>query len=588
MSTVSSTGSASSSSASASYSGYTRGFNATELAQIAYEDRLSKADSLDTKITTNKTKISSYQSLQSLLQAVQVPLDSLRNSVKVTGDSSDAFLKRSATLTSSDSTSASSYLSATAKYGTSLGDHEIVVNQVAKAERLGSSEQSSSSDTMNLSGTFTLGTVSADDGSSDPSSAVITITDDMSLSDIADAINVSASATGVNASVVQTSGSEYMLVLTGAKTDRQITLNAGAGTDDVLVSLGVIDALGAKVDQLQAAQAAKLTIDGVSISRASNTIDDALSGITLDLYKPTVTTASSTTIDSGSGATVTSSSVTSNTLTLDVSNDISSIESEIDEFLSAYNSLRDFVLTNQSLNSNGTASDTAVLFGDSILRGVSSSVQSILSSNVNGVSLGSIGISFDINNYLVLDSEKLSNALANSYDSVQALFSYQMTSSSGSLMLLKSSDSLTSASFSLDVQVDGSGNLSSVSCNGDSSLFTVSGSSIKGATGSIYEGLSFVYVGKTSQTISVSVSAGIAERMYNSIDTYADSYSGQLASQISYLQEQDTDLSTRISAIQSDAEAYREFLLTKYSNIAAKLALAQTTLTMLEALSKSG
>jgi len=587
MSTVSSTGSASSSSASASYSGYTRGFNATELAQIAYEDRLSKADSLETKISTNQTKISSYQSLQSLLQAVQVPLDSLRNSVKVTGDSSDAFLKRSATLTSSDSTSASSYLSATAKYGTSLGDHEIVVSQVAKAERLGSSEQSSSSDTMNLSGTFTLGTVSADDGSSNPSSAVITITDDMSLSDIADAINVSASATGVNASVVQTSGSEYMLVLTGAETDRQITLNAGAGTDDVLVSLGVIDALGTKVDQLQAAQAAKLTIDGVSISRASNTIDDALSGITLDLYKPTVTTASSTTIDSGSGATVTSTSVTSNTLTLDVSNDISSIESEIDDFLTAYNSLRDFVLSNQSLNSDGTASDTAVLFGDSILRGVSSKVQSILSSNVNGVSLGSIGISFDVNNYLVLDSETLSNALANSYDSVQALFSYQMTSSSGSLMLLKSSDSLTSASFSLDVQVDGSGALSSVSCNGNSSLFTVSGSSIKGATGSIYEGLSFVYVGKTSQTISVSVSAGIAERMYNSIDIYSDSYSGQLASQISYLQEQDTDLSTRISAIQSDAEAYREFLLTKYSNIAAKLATAQTTLSLLEALSKS-
>jgi len=506
MSTVSST----SSSTSAGYASYTSGFNATELAQIAYEDRLSKADSLTSQVSANTTKIAAYQSLQSLLKAVQVPLNSLRNSVKVTGSSSDSFLLRSVGLTSSDSSSAGSYLTATASYGTALGSHDIVVSQVAKAERLGSGEQTSSSAALSLAGTFTLGTVSADDGSSSPTSSVITITDSMSLSDIANAINVSQSGTGVSASVVQTSDSEYMLVLSGTNTDRQITLTAGSGTD-VLTSLGVTTGTGAKAEPLQTAQAALLTIDGVSVTRSSNTISDALDGVTLNLYKPTVSTAYSTTTNSGS--TVTSASVTSNTITLDISNDTSSVENEIDEFLSAYNSLRDFVLTNQALNTDGTASSSAVLFGDSILRGVTKSVQSILSSEVNGVSLGSIGISFDSNNYLVLDSSTLKEALSNSYSSVQSLFSKQL-------------------------------------------------------------------VGST-------ITVGIAQQLYSTIDTYANSYDSQIANRVSYLEDQDSDLTSRISTIQSNAEAYREFLLTKYSNIAAKLAVAQTTLTLLAALTKS-
>ena len=585
MATVSSTNTSSAaSSTSASYATYTSGFNATELAQIGYEDRLSKADSLSTKVTANQTKISAYQSLQSLLQSVQTPLKALRNSVQATGSASDAFLSRSIAMTSSDSTAANSYLGATVAYGTTLGSHDIIVNQVAKVERLGSiSEIASASNGMSLSGTFTLGTASAEDGSG-ATSAVISISSGMTLADIAGAINVSQSATGVVASVVQTSDSKYMLVLTGATTDRTLTLAAGSGTD-VLQSLGITNG-GAKADILQSAQPAKLTIDGVTVTRSTNTISDALKGVTLSLYKPSVATAYSTTTSGGS--TVTSASVTSTTLSLDVANDTSTVETDINAFVSAYNSLRDFVLTNQSLSTSGTkASDSAVLFGDSILRSVTSSVQSILSSEVNGISLGKLGISFDVNNYLQIKTATLENALDNSFDSVQALFSYQASSSSGNLQLLSHNDTLTSATLNFDLTVDGTGKLSGVSCNGDSSLFTVDGGSIKGAAGTIYEGMAFVFVGNTNQSITVNLSSGIAERLYSTISEFADSTSGQIANAVSSLTSQDNDLSSRITAIQSDAEAYRQFLLTKYSNIAAKLATAQTTLALLAALSKT-
>lgn len=587
MATVSSTNTNSAtSSTSAGYATYTSGFNATELAQIGYEGRLAKADSLSTKVTANQTKISAYQNLQSLLQSVQSPLKALRNSVQAKGSASDAFLSRSIALASSDSTAANSYLGATVAYGTTLGSHDITVNQVAKVERLGSiSEMSSASSALSLSGTFTLGTASAEDGSG-ATSAVISISSDMTLADIAGAINVSQSATGVIASVVQTSDSKYMLVLTGATTDRTLSLTPGGGTD-VLQSLGITsDGSGTKADVLQSAQAAKLTIDGVAVTRSTNTISDAIKGVTLSLYKPSVATVYSTTTSGGS--TTTSASVTSTTLSLDVANDTSTVETNINAFVSAYNSLRDFVLTNQSLSTSGTtASDSAVLFGDSILRSVTSSVQSILSSEVNGLSLGKLGISFDVNNYLQIKTATLENALDNSFDSVQALFSYQASSSSGNLQLLSHNDTLTSATLNFDLTVDGSGKLSGVSCNGDNSLFTVDGGSIKGAAGTIYEGMAFVFVGNTNQSITVNLSSGIAERLYSTISEFADSTSGQIANAVSSLTSQDNDLSSRITAIQSDAEAYRQFLLTKYSNIAAKLATAQTTLALLAALSKT-
>jgi flagellar hook-associated protein 2 len=563
----STTSSTSTTSGTTSYSQNRNEFDTDALVEAAYQARLAKADTLSVSVTKNETKIAAYTDMQTKLQAVETSLDTLRSAPGTKGKASDVFLDRTTYLTSSTSTAASGILSATVEDGTEIGTHDIKVTQVAKVERLGGGSVSSRSDDLGWTGTFSLGTKATSDGLSTTGtlSTDISITADMSLDEIVDSINAAKASTGVTASVVKSSDSAYMIVLSGVETDRDITLSTTSG-DNVLNKLGLTDSAGAKVVPLQKAQGAVLTVDSVPITRSSNTIDDAIDGVTLNLYKA----------EAG------------NTLSLEVANDLSGISTQINAFVTAYNAFRDLVLTNQTTGSDGTASSGATLFGDSLLRSTSNTLQSMLGTAIDSTSLATIGITMDSSNKLVIDDTILENALTNSLSSVQDLFSYQATTSSGNLKLLSHGDGPTSADFDLKVTVDSTtGSITSASVDGDASLFTVSGNTIKGVKGSIYDGLSFVFTGKATQTVSVKISQGIADRMYQAIDTVANSDDGQLTEKISGLQDTNSDLETRISTIQTNATSYRDFLLDKYSKIEAKLAKAQSVLDLLEALNKA-
>ncbi|MBR9971452.1 flagellar filament capping protein FliD [Magnetospirillum sulfuroxidans] len=544
---------------SVSYSQNRNEFDTDALVEAAVSAKLTRADSLETKVTANETKIAAYEEMQTLLLAMQDSLQALRSDPSSSGQDDDVFLNRTGYLTSGTTTSADTLLSVTVEDGTALDKHEIEILQVAKTERLGGTTQSSRSDDAGISGSFTLGTTLG----STTTSATITLTDDMSLDDIVDAINAETSNTGVKASVIKVSDDEYMMVLTGSETAATITLADSSGS--ALQDLGLIDENGDKADVLQAAQVAQLKIDGVTIERTSNEIDDAIDGITLTLYKA----------EAG------------NTMTLEIDNSLSDIKEQILALVETYNAFRDFVLTNQTTTSSGTADDSAVLFGDSTLRSISTSLQEALGSAIDKTSMAVLGLSFDSSNYLVLDEDTLDDALLNDLDQIESLFSYQATTSNGNLSLLRHGDGPEAAEFTLDIAVDDDGNITSVSVDGDDSLFTVSGSRIIGATGSDYEGLTFVFTGKSSQSIDVSLSQGIADRMWQAVESVADEYDGTLTVMVTDLEEANTDLDERITTIEANAETYRSYLLEKYARIEAKLAEAQSILDLLEALTNA-
>lgn len=548
-------------SSTTSYSQNRNDFDTTSLVEAAVADRLARADTLETKLSTNEAKITAYQEMQDLLLTMQDSLQALRGDPSSSGKDDDVFRNRTGYLTSSTSTDADTLLSVTVEDGADLTSHEIEILQVAKTERLGGGTQSSRSDNLGWNGSFSLGTTL--DGTS--SSATITITDSMSLDDIVDAINAETTTTGVSASVIKVSDDEYMMVLTGSETAATIDLADSDGS--VLQQLGILDDQGQKADVLQAAQSAQLVIDGVTIERGSNQIDDAVDGITITLYKA----------EEG------------NTLTLEIDNSLSDIKEQVQALVEAYNGFRDFVLTNQSTADDGTADESATLFGDSTLRSVSSQLQTALTSSIDEASLASLGITFDDDNKLELDEDTLDDALLNSLDEIQALFSYQATTSSGNLTLLRHGDGPASAEFTLDITVDTSGDISAVSMGGDSSLFTFDSATgrIFGAEGSDYEGLTFVFSGSATQSITVSLSQGIADRMWQAVETVADEYDGQLAGMISNLEKADESLQSRIDTIESNAERYRSYLLDKYARIEAKLSEAQSVLDLLDAITNS-
>lgn len=557
MSSVSSTSSSTSTTSTSTTTSSTTDyddFDTASLVEAKLESRYNRIDSMSSEVTANETKIAAYEDLQGMLQDLTDNLTALRGDPSSTGKSSDVFRDRTAYLTSSTSTSASTYMSATVEEGTDLDTHTITITQVAKANILGSSTQSSRYTALGVSGTFTLGTSTG--------SASITVDEDMSLGDIADAINAEQSTSGVKASVMKVSDSSYQLILTSVSTGETITASDTSGT--VLTNtLGLLNSSGAinSSNVLQSAQKAIFSVDGVTITRSSNDIDDVLDGVTLHLY---------------------SAPSTDTTLTLEVSNDLTAIQDAITALVETYNTLRDFVVTNQTTTSSGTADDSATLYGDSTLRSIASTLQSILSSGTSDTSLAALGITFDDNNKLVVDDSALGNALLDNLDDIQALFSYTMTSSSGDLSLVRHPNA--AFDFTLKVEVDSSGALTSASVGGDSSLFTVSGSTIKGATGSIYEGLTLVYTGSTSKSITVNLTQGIADQMYYASDAVGNSDDGTLVSVIKSLNNNNDTLNDKIDTLTSSTQTYANYLYNLYANMASKISEAETTVKLLKAL----
>ena len=148
------------------------------------------------------------------------------------------------------------------------GSHQIDVTQLAASQRNRSSEYTSSTETLNSGSAFDITvtsngstqTISVDAGDDTPAGVVAAI---------------NASGTGFTATLIDTgtAGANYRIVLQGP-----------SGSDNAFTVSSTPD-LGFHTagNQLQSAANALLTVDGMSIERTSNTISDAIAGVTLNL-----------------------------------------------------------------------------------------------------------------------------------------------------------------------------------------------------------------------------------------------------------------------------------------------------------------
>jgi flagellar hook-associated protein 2 len=149
----------------------------------------------------------------------------------------------------------------------------------------------------------------------------------------------------------------------------------------------------------------KIIFNGISIERNSNTISNLVTGVTLNLKSVM--------------------SVDENDVTIDVANDVSAVKSKIDEFITTFNDLYNYIKTN-TVSSNGIR---GTLIGDAS----SSSLLSILSSSayspVSGLGSGTInsltemGITFNINTGLsITNADQLNSALENNIEEIEQTF----------------------------------------------------------------------------------------------------------------------------------------------------------------------
>jgi flagellar hook-associated protein 2 len=519
-------------------------------AQVA--TKTAAATTIQTSITANEAKISAYQQLQTLLTTLTTDTTSLSKSI-VNSLSSSAYGARSATITSTGDVSASSAVSMAISNGAATGDHTLTVTQIATAHKVIGTAVADKSADLGLTGTFSIGLEGG-------TSADISVTSGMTLEDLVDTINAQTSTTNVQASIIQISSNQYEMILSATKDNADITTSVVSG-DDVLTTLGVTDSSGAFTDVLQESQPAIFSVDGITLTRDTNNITDVLSGVSFSLLQSTP-----------SGSTV--------KISIDV--DTSSIQTALQQFVTSYNAVRDYVTTQQTLSSSGTADTSAVLFGDGTMRSVTTQMEQVLNSIVGDLSMSDLGLSFSDTNDLVLDTSTLATTLADNLDGVIALLATKTTSSSAALAVVNTSSSPPS-SFVMDIAVDSSGALS-VSVGGDSSLFTVSGRTIIGKAGTIYSGMAFSYSSTSSASVTITSTIGIAAQINAIASAASNKTSGSLQDLITNLQSQDDRMQQQIDDINERAAIYRTMLTTQYAKYQSAISSANSTLDYLSAL----
>lgn len=326
---------------------------------------------LATKEASYQAKLSAFGSLKGALSSLQTAAQTLKN----------ASTFSSKTTSSADATVATATASTTATAGT----YDIAITTLAKAHSI-------RTDTNFAAGaTFGAGTLSIQIGSG--TAQTVTIEAGKTLAQIAATIN--DAKVGVSATVVDTG----TLVLTSGTT----------GPDGAIVLSDPNGLLGA-TSTLQTATPAAFSVNGIAMTRSSNTLTDAISGVTLNLLKE----ASSTRV-----------TVTNNTGT---------VTSAVNAFVKAYN---DAIGGIKQMTAYDAANKKAsVLTGDSTTRSIQSQLSNLVQTSVSGIAggisrLSDIGITVQKDGTLAVDSSKLSAAVADPGKDVAALFTQTTTGNEG-------------------------------------------------------------------------------------------------------------------------------------------------------------
>ena len=350
------------------------GVDVASLAQnLTDAERVPKSNAINAKISKNESRISGYAAIAYVATGVQNALNALKDERNF--DGAVASVGNASTVT------------ATAGSTATEGSHALTITQLAKPQRavFGSSQTAGFSDaTTDITG-LTTGSLSLAytyGGATGTQTLVAT-----NPTDIVKEINGNAPVTGVKAQLVYT-GSDYKIVLSG-KTGAANTFSLTDSTSSM-----------ANVTAAQQSSAnALFDIDGVSYSRSSNQVGDALTGVTLNL-KAVGTTS------------------------IELTRDNSGLMSKVQDVVTAYNDAMSML---NVLSDPKSTVETygAALVGNSMVRTVREQLRNLMftdssaSASTSTVkSVRDLGISIDMTGTMTLDNAKLTDALTNRFDEV--------------------------------------------------------------------------------------------------------------------------------------------------------------------------
>ncbi|MFK0314287.1 flagellar filament capping protein FliD [Pseudomonas sp. NPDC090233] len=353
------------------------GLNITEMVEaLVSADTAAKKAQITRQTSNNSAMISGVGSLRSALTAFQ---DAMKKLNDTSAPAFNAYAAKSAN---------DAVVKVTSGNTAVAGNYDIVVNQLATGSKVASQQFAGGSTSA-----ITAGELSVSQGGN---TWKLDIAAGATLESVRDQINKELGVQGISANIVNGEGGSRLVLsstTTGAGSDLSLSgipeLEIDGTTQMSGTGAGFITAL---------AQDAELTIDGLKVTSAKNTIDNAISGMKLEL-----TGVSTKTNGVGSPTQVT------------VAADNEGLQKSIQSFVDAYNTLQKAItsLTTTSRDEN----DNLVLgplTNDPTTRSLLGDVRKVLTEVGAGdqlTSLSQLGINTTKDGTLEFNSTKFTTAM---------------------------------------------------------------------------------------------------------------------------------------------------------------------------------
>ena len=470
-------------------------------------------------------------------------------------DSIGEFLVKNA-VSSSDTVA-----TATADSDASEGSYTLTVSQLAKGEvELGNTSISDPNSSLTASAavfSFSYGTAS-------PTQFDIDVPADTTLTTLAALINKAPGNDSVRAEVLQVAGGDYRLKLSGLDLGQDNTISIEAAT--TLTGFTAAD-----FTQKQGAQSALFNIDGIDLSRDTNSVDNAVAGLTLTLR------------DTG-------------TTQISVTNDTDAIKKNVHAFVDQINEVRTKI---QELTAyDETTKQAAILNGNNTISMIEQSLKEITANSGLGFDpdndpysvLAQIGIKTDVEDgsatygLLVIDGTELAKALEDNPQAVAELFSadYQGESDTASFTYISSISGTTEpGNYTVEYTVSGgsvTGTIGGYAANFDSASGQMTGAAetpvagmaiqVNDLTDGVHSGNLQLKLGKTGEFINelqalTSVDSGPLNIMEESYQDSMDSIDDKVLFEEKRLTRLERDLKNRFARLDA--------MLAHYQGVSASL-----------------
>ena len=482
-------------------------------------------DLVEAKKQIEEQKLASFQKLKNRLQTFKSVVTKLNTKSR--------FIVNKSVFSNNSFSDSNKVVDITTTSSASSGTYSLIVNNLATESKLITSGHAETTTSI-ASGTVTIVI---------GSSASSTVTID-STNNTLDGLRLAINNLGldVKASFLNDGNATnpYRLLISGTQTG-----SSGAVTMSTNITSGTVT-MG--FETTQTAQNASLSLDGVSITKSSNTVTDIISGAALKLQS------------AGSG-------------TISLSTDTEAITTKVSDFVDEYNDISLFLSEQLALDSE--TEETGILFGNFAVQNLQQILRSSISSKITGISgdytyLSQIGITTQPDGTLILDTDDFSDALIDNIVNVSQLFSSNGSVTNSSLAYVGFTSDTEPGSYEVQVSSSGTSTFVQLSNSGASTFVTASGSGnfYAGSSGDS-TGLNFRLGNLNNGNYGhITLSIGVAEILNRQLENLVDSsLNGPLVTELDTIKETVDDFNETLLKQAERLLKFEESLKARFTNL---------------------